>query len=48
MLTNFKVLSLACKCVFYEPKDDAKGYHGKKHNERDPMEFSFERLEMHK
>ena len=25
MLTDLKVLSLACKCVFYRPKHNGKG-----------------------
>ena len=25
MLTGFKVFSLACKCVFYRPEDNATG-----------------------
>ena len=25
MLTNLKMLSLACKCVFYKPEPNAKG-----------------------
>ena len=25
MLTDFKVSSLACKCVFYRPEDNAMG-----------------------
>ena len=25
MLTDWKVLSLTCKCVFYRPEDNAQG-----------------------
>ena len=39
MLTDLKVSSLACKCVFYRPEHDAKA---------DPMELNFEGLEMQK
>ena len=37
MLTGLKVLFLACICVFYRSKHNAKG---------DPMELNFEGLEM--
>ena len=39
MLTDLKLSSLACKCVFYIPEHNAKG---------EPIELSFEGLEMQK
>ena len=41
MLTDLKVSSLACKCIFCRPEHYAKG-------EGDPMELNFEGLEMRK
>ena len=38
-LSGLKVLSLACKCVFYRAKHNAKG---------EPMELNFEVLEVEK
>ena len=39
MLTDLKVPSLACKCVFYRPEHNVN---------KDPIELNFEGLEMHK
>ena len=41
MLSNLKVSSSPCKCVFYTPEYNAKGG-------RDLMELNFEGLEMQK
>ena len=39
MLTGLKVSSLACKCVFYRPENNAK---------RDPMELNFKIIKKQK
>ena len=39
MLTDLKLSSLECKCVFYRPEHNAKG---------EPIELNFEGLEMQK
>ena len=37
MLKHLKMSSLACKCVFYRPENNAKG---------DPVDLNFEGFEM--
>ena len=39
MLTGFRMLSLACKCIFYKPEHTLRG---------NPLELNFEGLEIKK